>query len=418
MDMSDTLDYMPPAEDAAPAETAAAPIRLLKFLTGFGFGGTERQVVNLAERLDRKRFEPRFACIRRWGQFLPDIEEQGIPIAEYPIRSLYKPATLRQQWRFAGMLRRQRIQIVHSYNFYANTFAVPAARMAGVPVVIASIRDNGIGVSPAKLRLHRAVCRLADCVLVNAEGIRQRLVGQGYREDKISAIRNGIDLSRFRDIDIGQGLHREFGLPEGARLVVVAARLIPHKGIETFIEAAAEVHRRHPRAYFLIVGDITVKGHDGSFARDQSYWQSLAAYGERLNLGDRLVFTGYRPDVPAVLAQAAVSVLPSIASEGLSNSLLESMAAGAPVIATRVGGNTEVVEREGVDGLLVAPGQAGELAQAISLVLDDPELARRLGRAARQRVERHFSLERMVRSTEELYVRLLDRAGRRSTKPQ
>lgn len=408
------IDYMPTAEDAAPAEAAAAPIRLLKFLTGFGFGGTERQVVNLAGRLDRNRFEPRFACTRRWGQFLPDVEAQGIPIAEYPIHRLYNPTTLRQQWRFAAALRRQRIQIVHSYNFYANVFAVPAARLAGVPVVIASIRDAGKNTTPAKLRLHRIACRYADCVLVNAKSIRQSLVGRGYREDKIIAIRNGIDLSRFRDIDIGRGLHHEFGLPEGAPLVVVLARLIPHKGIETFLDAAAEVHRRHPRARFLIVGDIfAAMRRKGELVRDQVYWQSLERHCERLGLKDYVVFTGYRPDVPALLAQATVSVLPSIASEGLSNSLLESMAAGAPVIATRVDGNTEVIEREGVDGLLVAPRQAGELAQAISLVLDDPELARRLGNAARQRVERHFSLERMVRDTEELYMRLLDRAGRR-----
>jgi glycosyltransferase involved in cell wall biosynthesis len=415
MDVSDTLDYPPSVEAVTPVEATAVPIRLLEFLTGFGFGGTERQVVNLTGRLDRNRFETRFACTRRWGQFLPDVEAQGIPIAEYPIRSLYKPTTLRQQWRFAATLRRQRIQIVHSYNFYANTFAVPAARLAGVPVVIASIRDNGVGASPAKLRLHRAVCRLADCVLVNSEGIRQWLVGQGYREDKIRVIRNGIDLSRFRDIDVGQGLHRELGLPEGAPLVVVLARLVPHKGIETFLDAAAQVRRRHPDARFLIVGDIfAAKCRDGAFTRDHAYWQSLAVHCARLGLEDHVIFTGYRADVPAVLAQAAVSVLPSIGSEGLSNSLLESMAAGAPVIASRVGGNTEVIEREGVDGLLVAPGQADELAQAISLVLDDPRLAQRLGRAARQRVEQRFSLEHMVRSTEELYLRLLDQAaGRR-----
>jgi len=426
MDVTDALDY-PPAADPVPrpeAATVVPRVRLLEFLTGFGFGGTERQVVNLAGRLDRSRFETRFACTKRWGQFLPDIERHGIPIDEFRISSLYKPSTLRQQLRFASSLRRERIQIVHSYNFYANAFAVPAARLAGVPVVIASVRDTGMGdMSSAKLRLHRMVCRVADCVLVNADAVRDWLVAQGYRHDKIRVIRNGIDQARFRDVEVGQGLHRELGLPEGAPLVVVLARLVPHKGIETFLDAAAEVRHRHPKARFLIVGDIFAeKRRDGAFARDQAYWQALAVHCARLGLEDHVVFTGYRPDVPAVLAQATLSVLPSIAGEGLSNSLLESMAAGLPVIATRVGGSSEVIERDGKDGLLVSPGRSGELALAISRVLDDPSFAARLGAAARERVAQHFSLERMVYRTEQLYLSLLEEAqaggGRRGVKMQ
>src|SRR5258706_4316670 len=126
---------------------AAPQIRLLKLLTVFGFGGTERQVVNLVRNLDRSRSEPRFACLKRWGQSLDDIEQQQIPVAEYRINSLYRPATLRQQWRLVEDMRRARIQVFHSYNFYANVFGVPAARLAGVPLVAASIPQTGMGIN-------------------------------------------------------------------------------------------------------------------------------------------------------------------------------------------------------------------------------------------------------------------------------
>jgi glycosyltransferase involved in cell wall biosynthesis len=176
------------------------------------------------------------------------------------------------------------------------------------------------------------------------------------------------------------------------------------KGLEDFLDAAALVARRNGAARFLIVGD----GHvcrDGAVVPDAEYRQALEARARRLGLGDRVVFTGVRLDVPEVLAQVAVSVLPSL-SEGLSNVVIESMAAGVPVVATRVGGTPELVE-EGRTGLLTPPRDPVALAGAICRVLEDRELASRFGQAGRRRIAEHFSLERMVRDTEGLYERLL-----------
>lgn len=395
-------------------------IKLMKFLSTFGFGGTERQVINLVRHLDRSRFDLSFGCMNRCGQFLGDIEQQQVPISEYRIKCLYMPNTIRQQLRLAMNLRREKIQISHTYNFYANTFAIPAARLAGVPVVIASIRDTGMCISSAKIRVHQLACRFADCVLVNAEAVRQWLTGQGYSAEKITVIRNGIDLSRFsRPVD-STGLRRELGLPECAPLVVVLARLAPQKGIETFMEAAVTVSERCPDVRFLIVGDIffSIPRGDGVVEPDaayqQAYQQKLFQYADRLGLSERIVFTGYRSDIPELLSQATVSVLPSHSGEGLSNSLLESMAAGVAVIATDVGGNAEAIGEHGRTGLLVPPRDPGTLAQAICAVLNDRHLARRLGYEAKQRVTENFSLERMVRETENLYITLLERAIHRN----
>lgn len=386
----------------------SAPIRLLKLIALFGCGGTERQIVNLTRELDRTRFELRFACLKRWGHFLEEIEQrQKIPVAEYPVNSFYNPDTFRQQLRFAADIRQHRTQIVHSYNFYANTFAVPAAKLAGAPVIIASIRDAGVYLTPGQKRMQRLVCRLADCVLVNAEAIQRWLVDQGYRPEKIRVIRNGIDLSRFTGKRDGTALRREWGLPPQAPLVVMLARLNPQKGFEYFLEAAAIVARRCPTARFIIVGEGHLVHPGGVVKLDDVYEQELKRLADRLGLGERLVFAGFRSDVPALLAEAAVSVLPSL-SEGLSNTLLESMAAGVPVIATRVGGNPEIVAH-GQTGLLVPVRDAGALAEAIGTLLCNPDLARHLGQAGQQWVTEHCSLARMVRDTEALYVELLEK---------
>lgn len=399
-----------PAAARAHAIAQAPHIRLLKFLTAFGIGGTERQVVNLLRMLDRSRFTPSFGCLKLWGHFLEDIEQQGIPIAEYPIRKLYMPGTFGQQLKLARDMRRDGIQVVHSYNFYANVFAVPAARLAGVPVVIASIRDTGLGITPAKQRLHNLVCRLADCVLVNAEAVRQWLIGLGHRADKIAVIHNGLDPAAFAQPRPDPALRRELGVPANAPLVIVLARLVPSKGIECFIEAAAAVRSRSPETRFLIVGGLYASDGEGAMERESSYMESLQRLAARLGVGDRVIFTGFRSDIPELLSHATVSVLPSLSGEGLPNALMESMAAGVPVVATRVGGSAEVVGEDGAAGLMVPPGDPRALGAAMLAVLDDPELAQRLGRTARLRMQQGFSLEHMVRRTEELYADLLERA--------
>jgi glycosyltransferase involved in cell wall biosynthesis len=188
------------------------------------------------------------------------------------------------------------------------------------------------------------------------------------------------------------------------------SRLQKIKGVAYFLEAAARVGARVPEAHFLLVGDAFIrpdpKGEDLR-AVDESSRARIRDTAAKLGIGDRLHLTGVRKDVPAVLAASAVSVLPSL-SEGTSNTLLESMAAGVPVVATAVGGTPEVIEH-GINGLLVAPRDAGALADAICELLLDRSLAQRIGAEGRRTVVSHYSMERMVRETADLYANLLDR---------
>ncbi len=370
-------------------------VKVLEFLTNFKIGGTERQVVNLARGLDRERFDLHVACLGRSGDFLDHIEGNQIPLTEYRINSLCNHTTLIELWKFIRYLKLNRIQIVHSYGFYSNVFAVPAAFLGGVPVIIASIRDIGDPLTPWQRRVQKFICGFADHILANSNAVRDWLLSAGYRKDKIGVIRNGIIIpARTPAVPRGH-FRQEFGLPENARLVVVVSRLNPLKGIEYFLDAAALLPAGFEDVYFAIVG--------GSI--DATYTAALEVQAARLGLGHRVLFTGFRLDIASILADSAISVLPSL-SEGLSNVLLESMAAGIPVVATNVGGNPEVVEH-GVGGLLVPPRNPAALAAAMRTLLSDPDLAARYGAAGRQRVEALFSLTRMVQDTQRLYVELL-----------
>ncbi len=362
-------------------------------LTNFHIGGTERQVTNIARGLDSGRFELHLACLRNSGELLREIEELHAARPVFPIGSLYRPRTFMEMLRLVRYIRRYGIQIVHSYGLYPNIFTVPAAKLARAGVVIASIRDRGDIHSPLQRWMQKVACSMADCVLVNAESIKETLIAQGYRPENIIVIRNGFAPPAMPETSGAPGIRAEAGWPADAPLVMLFSRLNKMKGVEYFLDAASMVAARRPEARFLVVGDGAIK-------------RELENQATCLGLGNRIVFTGFRTDVPNLLAQVQVSVLPSL-SEGLSNTLLESMAAGVPVIATRVGGNPEVIE-DGISGLLVPPRDSAALAEAMTTVLDNPALAAGLSAAGKLRIAETFSMERSIREVERLYQRLVD----------
>ena len=379
------------------------PIRLLKIVPTLLCGGTENQAITLARSLHEQGFSLEVACLRRVGPFVKELSDRGIPLSEYPVPGFYSFAALVQKVKFARHLVKRRIDVMHAYNFYGNVFGILPSRLAGTPVVIASIRDRAAYLTPMQERVQRFVCRFADCVLVNAEAIKDWLTGEGYDPAKIVVIPNGVELDRFARPPDPEGVRRELGIASGAPLVMVVSRLTRQKGLEQFLEAANTLAPRFPDARFVIVGYANPAERD--------YEGSLKAMASQFGLTDRVIFTGLRQDVPGLLAAATVSVMPSL-NEALSNVLLESMAAGAPTVATRVGGTPEAIV-SGVNGLLVEPGDSPALADAIATLLQEPALARRLGDAARAAIADRYSVEKMVRATEALYFDLLARKQRK-----
>jgi glycosyltransferase involved in cell wall biosynthesis len=384
---------------------SAPPIRLLKIVPTLLCGGTENQAITLARSLHHQGFLLEVACLRRLGPFVKEITDLGIPLSEYRIPGFYSVAALVQKVKFARDVARKRIDVMHAYSFYGNVFGILPAKLAATPVVIASIRDRGAYLTPMQKRVQRLVCRFADCVLVNADAVKEWLTSEGYNPARIVVIPNGVELERFTGCADRGRICGELGVPPAAPMVMVVSRLTRQKGLEQFLQAVEMLAPRFPDAYFVIVGYAN--------PAEQEYEELLKSLAARLGLGERVVFAGLRQDVPSLLAAATVSVMPSL-NEALSNVLLESMAAGAPTVATRVGGTPEAIA-DGETGLLVEPGDATALAHAIAKLLQEPALAGRLGMAARRAVEDRYSIEKMVRATEALYVDLLARKQRKAS---
>jgi len=375
--------------------TSNGSIRVLTVLPTLHCGGTENQVTTLTRALADAGFDLEVACMHRAGPLVNTLTERDIPLREYPISSFLSPRAIGQQVRLARHIVSRRTQIVHAYSFYGNVFAIPPAAAVGVPVIIASVRDRGVYLTPRQTRAQKYICHLADRILVNAEAVKAWLLEQGYPLNKIVVIHNGVDVSRFDAPPDSNQIHQQLGLAPGERMVTVVSRITPLKGLEQFIDAASLLAPWFPSARFVIAGDASADGRD--------YLVALNQPAE--HLGRRVLFIGHRFDVPAVLGSAAVSVMPSL-NEALSNVLLESMAAGAPIVATRVGGTPEAIA-DGDTGLLVPANDPKTLSEAIARLLMDPDLAAALGRAARRTAESSFSLSRMVAATEQLYRDLL-----------
>lgn len=446
-------------------------IQVLHLVDSFCLGGSERQVANLVAGLRAGEFRPHVACFRAEGELLEQVRREGVPFVEYPLPSLLSATTVRRLIDLVRYLRRHRVAVVHTTGVYANAFGVTAAALARTPAIVASVRDMGGLCSPGLQRLQRWACRLADAVVANADAVARRLRSEGWNGAKIEVIRNGFvppgepnpaaprpgpsaepppaaprpgrpcepapaaprpgrpaeatpaapgpgrpgrqagPGSPGGPGDSGapgtpgdRGLREELGIPPGVPLIGAICRLHPVKRLGDLLDAVALLAERHPAARVVLVGPFS----GGPVI--EGCRRTLRERADLLGIGERVIMTGARTDVPRILAELSVSVLPS-ASEGLSNALLESMAAGVPVVATAVGGTPEVVE-DGMCGLLVPPADAASLAAAIGCLLDSPQLAAALGEAGRRRVEEHFGLDRMVEETTRLYRRLLARPNR------
>ena len=373
------------------------PIRLLKIVPTLLCGGTENQFMTLGTSLSTRRFHVELACLRRLGPFVAEAARRSLPLHEYPIDTFRSGRALLQQARLARDIVRRRIEIVHAYNFYGNVFAIPPARLAAAPVVIASIRDCGPYLTPMQTRVQRQICRVATRVLVNANSVKDWLLQQGFDPARIVVIPNGVDLARFNQSVDRDAIRRELGLVPGTPIVTVVSRLNELKGLEEFLQSAALLAPLFPALRFLVVGEPKLG--------DDSYLTMLTGLACDLGIRDKVFFLGLRSDVPALLASTTISVMPSL-NEALSNVLLESMAAGAPTVATRVGGTPEAMV-DGVTGLLVPPGEPAAMTKAIKHLLSNPDVATTLGRAARRSIEDRFSVGRMVQATEQLYMNLL-----------
>ncbi len=365
-------------------------------------GGTEGQLVQLVTHLDPLRFQPVVCSLSSGGPYLDTLTAAGVPVKVIGFRGFQRglrrlvslPKVALQLSRLVRFLRQERPLIVHGFLFWAYILGTYAAKLAGVPIVLASRRGLGhFKVNrPHYLFLERMATRLTDLIVANAEAVRQDVIRQErMAPSKVKVVHNGIDAFRYA-LAADPALRSSLGLAEGARVVGVVANLIPYKGHRDFLRACQAIRQREAGVTFLLIGDGPCRGELEDLARE-------------LGLEKAVRFLGSRRDVPQLLALMDIVVLPSL-EEGFPNAILEAMAAGKPVVATRVGGVPEAVVHDET-GLLVPPHDPQALADAILLLLADPSRAEAMGRTGRDRAAKLFGLDRMIRETEALYEELL-----------
>ena len=373
--------------DRRNAQLAQSPIRLVECTKAFWLGGTESQVVELLRGLS-PRYQVRVAVLNEVGQLIEDVWRLGYLPEAFPLDGSYLALnTFKQVARMAAWLRRTRTEIVHVHDFYGTLLAVPAARLAGAKVIVGRL-DLMHWHGPSRAAVLGVLTRAADRVIVNAEAVRQVCLAQGVPAGRIALIRNGIDLARF---DARMAAPLDAPVPDvgGLPLAVHVANMSHEvKRQEDFLRALALARREVGPVHAYLVGDGGRRAQLESLARE-------------LGLSGLAHFLGFRLDTPAILARATLGVLPSM-MEGLSNAVIEGMAARLPMVVTRVGGNPELVSH-GERGLVIEPGRPAGLAAAIVQLLTDRGAARRMGEAGRAFVERELTVQSLIANHDRLY---------------
>lgn len=380
------------------------PLRLLWLIDSLTLGGAEALTLRMGRALDRTPARLRVACLKAIGgnPFEAELRAAGVAVHNLGARNLRDFRAFR---RLIGLVRRERVDLIHAHLTYACIWGCLAGRLTGVPVVatlhVAPLDPGRGGRERARQRI-RVWClnRWAARTLAVSRWVGDAWVRQaGLDPAGLTVVHNGIDCDPPSSPRSPGKLRAELGLPVDARLVVAVAALRDGKGLDVLLHAAPRILSRERRARFVVVGDGPLR-------------QTLQEACQRSGLAAVFRFTGFRRDVPALLPGCDVFVLPT-RRDAFPTAVLEGMAAGLPVVASRVGGVPEMIE-DGESGLLVAPGDAGALADAVVDLLARPDECARLGRAARRRAVAEFSTEAWLARLEAVYGPALSTGARGS----
>jgi len=367
-------------------------------------GGAERQLVRLINGLDKTRFQPSLLCLTGTGPLEAELDP-GITVASPQLPRISQTSrhdavttAIRLLSAIRREIRRQKPDIVHAYMMTAYVLAAGAGRAAGARLIIAARRGLVTHHEYPYRRWRmfaRTANRLIDFHLCNSEAVRQLAVSQeGIPLEKTGVIHNGLDF----DVSERVGLAPEWEVTQGDDCAAMVANFHGYKGHLDVLAAMTQVVRRYPRFKLILFGD----GAERS---------SIEHYVQEHGLESNVVLAGARLDAANLLSAFDFTVLAS-SQESFPNALMESMARGVPVIATRVGGVPELV-RDGVDGILVEPGRPDQLAAAMLDLLGNADRRREMGAMGRARIQNDFSVRSMVTQTEAVYLDLLGRKQRR-----
>lgn len=375
-------------------------INIIYLLGTFVVGGTQTQILETLRRLDRERFDARVAGFGQDGILREQLDALGIPVTMFDFTGIdgrMHLSSYAQLYRFLSELvryfRREQPDIVQTFLFWPNIYGSIAAKLAGVPVIITGRR----GLSERNMlrwyyRWLLAVSNmLATVVVANAEAVKDHSLSHEYglRATKIRVLYNGFDCKRYQIKIDTRHKKQALGIAPDVPVIGVVSNLLPCKGLEDVIDAAARVAQTVPKAVWLFIG------------RDDGLQAQLSERARLAGISEAVRFLSQRSDVPELLAILDILVSASH-SEGLPNCVLEGMAAGKAIVATRVGGTAELIEN-GRSGYIVPKANPVEMAHAVERLLRDRTLREKFGQQARQEAENRFEFARILSQIESFY---------------
>ena len=361
-------------------------------------GGAEKQMLELASALQACGFSCHVFALQRGGALRSHFGELGVPVYSGGIQKgdiVHKPwKLLLAELRLMKVLRHVKPSILHSFLPLITFMGAVAGRVFRVPLVITSRRALGNHQErhPVLRPLDRIANSFSRYIVVNSKAVWNDVAARDYvSSEKLVLIYNGVDGEPFELASRKrEQFRRTMGLGDSQKVVTVVANLIPYKGHLDFLRAARLVKDGIPGARFCLVGE------------DRGIQKDLESEAQNLRIRESVLFMGRRSDIPSLLAASDLFVLPSH-EEGFSNVILEGMAAGLPVVATKVGGNSEAVV-DGMTGWLVPRQNPKVMAEKIVDLLKDPHKARSWGEKGKERVKRFFTVEQMVEKHLALYA--------------
>lgn len=368
--------------------------------------GAEKVLIDLFTKLDREKFTPIVACPKN-GELVKKIKLLGIETVLIKIKVLKRTlnplylilfifAAIITTIKLTYLIKLRNVKLIHANSFTACLFSSIAGIITHTPLVwhmhdlITPRLFNRIFIRSAGL--------MANRVIATTETMKNNLVMTGVNPEKIVVNCCGINLRKYNPTSTNRGkIREEFNISEDAPLIGIIGQLTPWKGHREFLKAASIVIRKYPSAKFLIVGE--------SIFEERNYKLELQELVNTLALSAKVIFSGFREDVPDIMASLSILVNASC-SEPFGLTIIEAMAIGKPVVATNAGGVREIIN-DGVDGILVPPKDPEKLAQAILRILDEPMRGKEMGEAGLKSVTERFSLERFTQETQRIYDQLL-----------
>lgn len=348
-------------------------------------GGIEKMVSTIAQGLNKDKYDVKVYCLAEGGVLADELIRKGYEVKILNLRTYHNPINI---LRLARLLRKDKVEILHTHGYFASTFARLAAFSARVPIIFTKVSGTYYDAGFRYRLIEKALSLFSDRIICVSDAVKKFAIErERINPDKIVVIHNGAKIEL--PSQSAAALKTRWGIKEGDKIIGTVARLEPVKGIEYFIRAASKMDKMSNSVKFLIVGDGTQR-------------QELGNLAKALRIKDKVIFTGFLTNPQDALSIMDIFVLPSSVREGFSSALSEATGFSLPVVATKIGGNVEAVS-DGINGILVLPKDSSALAKAILSLLNDPVKARKMGEESRKLYFKRFSAEIMIKKIEELY---------------